>query len=314
VLLLGKERSLKETLGALFRNRWSTYLVYLLPILLFLLLRTLLLGRPLPTFDVHFVDNPLGGMSPLLRPLGAVAVFGKVLVLMIFPLDLSADYGFNQIPVDRFYAMGTFYFGLISLAAVTTFCSLRRKTQPFIFFGWILFILTYLPVSNIFFLIHTILGERILYIPSMGFCIFLASVLYALASSKRAFASIAAFSSMGALLLFNGTRTHIRNADWKDDLTLFESTAKVSGDSVRVLNNYGNVLLLRGDLEGAEARYRRALQLFPAYDDAAVNLSGVLIRQGKPDEAVGILKEVLRRRPDHEAARTNMDLASKLSR
>jgi tetratricopeptide (TPR) repeat protein len=312
LLVEGRGETLRGAVRRIVGERWAVYLVYLLPALAFLAVRHVLFGHALPTFDVHVVDNPLAAMPAALRPLGAVAVFGKALQLLVLPVHLSADYGYAQIPVERFYAMPAFYVGFLLLAGVTALVLRFRKAVPEVFFGWTLFILCYLPVSNALFLIHTILGERILYIPSMGFCVALAAVPGRAWSSSRPAARAAALSLLGALLVFHAVRTPLRNADWKDDLTLFEKTAQVSDRSVRVLNNHGNVLLLRGDLDGAEASYRKALALFPAYDDAAVNLAALLIRKGRAQEALEVLGPVLERRPDHASALQNRSIAEKM--
>ena len=227
---------------------------------------------------------------------------------------LSADYGYNQIPVDAFYATFGFYFGLLALIAVTAALFRWRRKAPEAFLGWLMFLLVYFPVSNVPFLIHTILGERVLYLPSVGFCIFLAALLHHGWKSGKPLVKLAAVSAIVILSLFYAGRTHVRNKDWKDDLTLFAATAKVSDNSVRVLNNSGNVKLIRGDIEGAEKSYLRALAIYPEYDDAAVNLAGVMIRRGRADDAIALLDEVLERRPDHSMAKDSYRIALELKK
>jgi tetratricopeptide (TPR) repeat protein len=294
------------------RTRWQHYALYLVPAAAFLLVRQLLLGRALPTYNVHFVDNPMVLLPFYLRPLASLALLGKVILLFIKPLGLSADYGYNQIPVERFHAMPEFYVGIAALVLLTWLALRLRRSCPALLLGWSLFALLYLPLSSALFPIHTILGERTLYIPLMGLCI-LAAWLMALGMRLRSRAlRIAAPALMAVLVLFNMVRTPVRVSDWKNDRVLFESTARVAKDSVRVLNNYGNVLLLKNDLDGAEKKYRKALEIYPDYDDAAVNLAGLLVRKGEGPEAVKILEKVLERRPDHAAARETMAMARQL--
>ncbi len=311
---MGHDKGLKQTLKTMLKRRWMIYLLYLVPVIVFILVRWSLLGRPFPTFDVHFVDNPLAALPVWVRPLGAAVVFGKVLLLMLLPVSLSADYGYNQIPVDAFYATFDFYFGLLAFVAVTAAVFRWRRKAPEAFFGWLVFILVYFPVSNVPFLIHTILGERVLYLPSIGFCVFLAALLHHGWLSGKSPVKLAAVSAIAMLFLFHAGRTHVRNKDWKDDLTLFAATAKVSDNSVRVLNNSGNVKLIRGDMEGAEKSYRKALAIFPEYDDAAVNLAGVMIRKRRADAAIALLNEVLDRRPDHSMALDSYRIALELKK
>ena len=53
-------------------------------------------------------------------------------------------------------------------------------------------IVPFLPASNIFFYVGTVLAERLLYIPSMGYCIYAGYVLYLpLASENESLCAIA---------------------------------------------------------------------------------------------------------------------------
>jgi tetratricopeptide (TPR) repeat protein len=307
----GKGRAGRVFLN-LVRSRWPHYALYLAPVAAFLFIRYALLGRALPTFDVHFVDNPMVLLPFYLRPLASLALFGKALLLFVFPLNLSADYGYNQIPVQQFFAMPELYVGFTALVLLTWLALRLRKSCPALLLGWSLFVLLFLPLSSALFTIHTIFGERTLYMPLMGLCILSAGLLTLAVRTRSLPLTYVAAALMILVIAFNLVRTPLRVSDWKNDRTLFESTARAAKDSVRVLNNYGNVLLLRNDLEGAEKQYRRALEIYPDYDDAAVNLAGLLVRKGQGPEAVKILEKVLERRPDHPAAKETLSMAMEL--
>jgi hypothetical protein len=311
-LVIASDIVLVRDARRLLATRWPAYAAYLLPLAAYLVLRQVLFARAFPSGDVHFVDNPMVLLHPLLRPVGSLLVFGKSLSLLVVPASLSADYGYAQLPVDRFWASGLFWFGLLALAALVWKCATGFRNRPAMLWGTVAFLLSYVPVSNALFLIQTVLGERVLYVPSIGFCV-LAGAAFARAAGSRSSATrTTAWTVLTLVLLFNAIRTPLRNRDWRDDLALFDATAKVSTRSVRVLNNYGNVLYTRGDLDGAEESYRKALDLYPGYDDARVNLAGALIRRGELVEARGHLEAVLADNPTHPIARSNMELLEKL--
>jgi tetratricopeptide (TPR) repeat protein len=304
----------RDTALRVLGSRWKAWLVYMAPLAAFLALRLALFGRAFPSGEVHFVDNPIAALSPLLRPLASLVVFGKSLSLLLVPAALSADYGYAQLPVERFWASGLFWFGLLALGAMVWKCTGSFRGKPAALWGCLAFLLAFFPVSNAVFLIHTILGERVLYVPSIGFCVLAGAAFSEAASSSRTAQRTTAWTILALILLFNAIRTPLRNRDWRDDLTLFDATAKVSSNSVRVLNNYGNVLYTRGDIDGAEEQYRRALELFPDYDDARVNLAGALIRRGSLGEARELLEKVLERNPSHAIAISNMELLERLEK
>lgn len=72
----------------------------------------------------------------------------------------------------------------------------------------------------------------------------------------------------------------------------------------------GNVLLAQGQYDEAEAAYWRAVELGGAQGDtdALLNLSSMQHRQGRFAESVGVLEEVLRRKPDYPEALANLGM------
>ena len=147
VVLLGGE-GLRATARRILLERWKSYVFYILPLVAFLVLRYVLFGRAFPSGDVHFVDNPLAAMHPLVRPLASLLVLGKSLSLLVVPASLSADYGYAQLPVDRFWASGMFWFGLLALGSMIWKASTGFRKHPALLWGTVAFLLAYLPVSS----------------------------------------------------------------------------------------------------------------------------------------------------------------------
>src|SRR5439155_23674535 len=115
------------------------------------------------------------GMGRLLTP---ARVFGHVLRLLVFPRTLSADYSYDEIPVVASPDLPTVLcllalFGLIALAL------LLRRRAPAASFGILFFFLSWALTSNFVITIGTILGERLLYLPSAGACLAVASGIVA---------------------------------------------------------------------------------------------------------------------------------------
>lgn len=59
----------------------------------------------------------------------------------------------------------------------------------------------------------------------------------------------------------------------------------------QVLNAFGSATGMAGDLAASEEAYREALRLFPDWEEVALNLSTVLVAQGKREEASRMLRE-----------------------
>ena len=74
-------------------------------------------------------------------------------------------------------------------------------------------------------------------------------------------------------------------------------------------NWLGLVLKRRGDLKGAEAEFRRTLEIAPSLAGAMANLGSLFIQEGKPTEAVTLLRGALEKDPQSVESRTNLIVA-----
>src|SRR6185295_9251658 len=100
-------------------------------------------------------------------------------------------------------------------------------------FGILFFLVTISISSNLFILIGTHMAERLLYVPSFGFCFAIAVVLERFIqkntvlkadSLKSFFLNRAVLSSIaGAIILLYSLQTWSQNPVWKNNLALDES-------------------------------------------------------------------------------------------
>jgi tetratricopeptide (TPR) repeat protein len=75
-----------------------------------------------------------------------------------------------------------------------------------------------------------------------------------------------------ALLVFVlGTATMLRNEKYRDEISLWQTTAHASPHKPRVWNNLGYAYQLAGRNAQARAAYRFALTLDPEYERARIN-------------------------------------------
>lgn len=148
--------------------------------------------------------------------------------------------------------------------------------------GW--FILTYLPISNLLDLNATV-AEHWLYLPSVGFLLFVVGCALELPQRGRKFALVAAYCAVVALT----ARSFVRSTDWVDPETFYHRTFAAGGASVRVALNLGQIYASHGDYVKAEELCRKVLQLVPDYPIARNNLAVYLSRQGKQQEADEVL-------------------------
>lgn len=182
-----------------------------------------------PPYWVSPAENPLVFADPLTRLMTGIKLFALYLKLCVFPLHLSADHSFNDIPVvtspfDAAY--------LASLAITIVYFVLmimlwRRRSAAGL--GLAVFIVALLPLLNIFFPIGTIMADRIAYLPLLGLCIAAGT---AAASAGRAAMPLLGIrlgkavvaAGLVAVIVLLGARTHQRNPVWHTSRSLWDQT------------------------------------------------------------------------------------------
>ncbi|CAK8683428.1 unnamed protein product [Clavelina lepadiformis] len=159
---------------------------------------------------------------------------------------------------------------------------------------------SFLPASNLFFYVGFVLAERLLYMPSVGFCIIATDVIFhhlpkdidffklfrsflaniiSVERRHRSTERLSTWIKVLVLLLYISSfaiKTWSRNYDWKDEMTLY--SAGVAVNPAKALGNLGNALREQGKVEAAENAYIEALQKRPNMADVYYNL-GVLYQE-----------------------------------
>lgn len=204
-----------------WRRRIEGLAAVALPVALFLAVRARVVAS-LPTGPFPFTDNPIVGAGLVEGRITAFKVIGKYLGLLAWPATLSPDYSFNEIPV-RVDVGGIVGLVLCLAAAVLALWSWRRGRALTFAIG--LFFVALAPVANVLLVIGSIMGERFIYLPSVGFA---AAVVYGahrlwIAAPQRRNAITVAVAVVLAVFAF---RAHARNEDWNDERQFWESAVR----------------------------------------------------------------------------------------
>lgn len=112
--------------------------------------------------------------------------------------------------------------------------------------------LPFLPASNLFFPVGFVVAERVLYMPSMGYCMLVA---YGFLLLTEKFNKKLAWSGMIFLIASHAAKTYTRNWDWETEYSIFMSGLKVNQRNAKLFNNVGHAL-------ESDAKYSEALNYF----------------------------------------------------
>ena len=176
------------------------------------------------------------------------------------------------------------------------------KKKPALALGASLFFFGLMAVSSIFPISYGLTEmdfpffERYLYIPLAGFLIALASLL------NWKWSKVGAVVLVLALTPFMVYATRERSLQWRDNATLFMTDLESFPDSHTLWFNAGQAFLEEGKYMEAQSAFHRAHYLEPTLTMAKVHEAVAVAELKRFDEAVGMLKEILRQEPENGQA------------
>ena len=261
-------------------------------------MRSIVLGGILPKAFTHFVDNPIAHLPWPRSLLTALAALARYAWLLVWPAGLSIDYSYTSIPEAASVLDPRALAGALVAAAVAAGTFLAWRRRPGLAFALLLFALPLLPVANLLFPIGTILAERLLYLPSAGFCLAVA-IGFAHLQARAGTAAIrrGLTATVAIVVALLALRSALRWRDFTDDRTVFAAAVRLYPDNVRAQFNYGAACERARDDAAAEQAYRRALSVWSRFSDARYNLAGLLGRAGRWREAMAEYRGALAEQP-----------------
>lgn len=116
----------------------------------------------------------------------------------------------------------------------------------------------FIPASNLFFPVGFVVAERILYMPSMGFCMLIAYGFHILTQTKI---KKVAYFFLAMTILSHASKTYIRNWDWENEYSIFTSGLRVNAKNAKLFNNVGHALESQGNFEEALQFFKTAVRV-----------------------------------------------------
>jgi len=190
--------------------------------------------------------------------------------VLLYPIELCAEYAFNCIPSVKVLGdpRAWYSFGLYLAIFVSSLLSLGRSIQekrdqaPLLALFWL--VVPFIPASGLLLRLGTLLAERLLYVPSIGFCLLLSMALYSVLSRLSPRLYTAAVVLISALYCLKASQ---QNAVWKDDATLFKSSLKVCPNSAKLQLQVAKLHMNDGEHVQARERVDRAFEIDPTFCD-----------------------------------------------
>lgn len=240
-------------------------------------------------------DLPLGT-----RLANAIESYVTYLVLTFAPVGLAPFYPHSgRIDSYTFVAINTIVLAVISLAAPALWCR-----APYILVGWFWFLGTLLPVSGLMQAGIQAYADRYTYVPLIGVFIALVWGLADLAR-RSSLPRYAAPAAAAVIVLGCSVASYGQVRLWKDDVTLFEHTVRVTRDNYVAHMILGNAYYERGRTDEAVAQYERALEIEPHDADTHVALGIALSARGDAAGAIAHYETAIVLNDRHALAEAN---------
>ncbi len=200
---------------------------------------------------------------------------------------------------------------LSALAALGALFALRGRSGRGPLAAALYFALTLLPALG-FFAIYPMrfswVADHFQYLASIGPIALAIGGAASLSRGGRVGGRAGAAACAAVLLAFGGL-TWSQARLYRDEETLWRETVLRNPGAWIAHNNLGGILLERGELEAARARFEEAVRLEPRYPEAQNNLGIVLERQGRRDEAVARYRAAIEADPSFADAHNNLGVA-----
>jgi Flp pilus assembly protein TadD len=259
-------------------------------------------------FEYRGAGFDVRSISPVEYLFTQFNVHWTYLRLLVLPVKQNLDYSY-QVARTLFEFPTIFSFaGYLGLWAAAVYLARRR---PVISFSMLWFLITITPASSIVPL-NDVIFEHRLYLPSAGFFVLVAAVIFFLAErlkDKRPDGAMLLTAVPVLAVIVLTVTTHARNSVWQREDSLWEDVLRKSPHNARAHNTMGAIRFDKGYPDKAIEHYRAALKLKPDYAKAHSNLGVSYVAAGLFDKALEHHRTSLRLDPGSPEANYNIGIA-----
>lgn len=265
-------------------------------LLIYMLMRIGSVGIPKNVPGGEILNNPYLLATHGQKVATEWLVLGKYLTMLFFPYPLSSDYSYNTIPYHSFSDI-TVWASILVYIAIAVWgvrLAIKRNVLSFAVF---FYLVNLAMVSNFLVDIGATMGERLAFHSSLGFTIVIAYGAFFLlkkvsAQSKKNIL----IGTMSVLLILCAVECIPRNAQWKNDVTLFTTDVNTVPNSAMVLGNAGaryiDLAERAKDPKESNMYVRKSIQclaksltLNKGYVNSYLNLGVAYYKLDEPDSA-----------------------------
>jgi tetratricopeptide (TPR) repeat protein len=295
-----------------------------IPFIVYMLIRKGVLDSFAGIQSVTLIDNPIGAQANIvIKLMGSMQVLGEYMQLFVLPHPLIYDYSYNSIPLENGFTLPAII-GIAIVLGMIALIFITYKKHPIVSFSLIFIFAALSLYTNIFFTIGAAKAERFTFLASLGYCLILAYLiakLLKLEVNKSDFnpsKSKFFYVTTGLILLLYSAKTISRNADWKDNLTLYTHDVDLNPNSAKTHYYLGNEIIKKIAEEEKDSlkritflkkgieEVRKSVAIFPQYSDGYTQIGVGFYKMNNMDSAAVYFNKGLEYNPTNSVALSNL--------
>ncbi|MCM8758660.1 MAG: tetratricopeptide repeat protein [Candidatus Omnitrophica bacterium] len=218
--------------------------------------------------------------------------------LLLFPLNQNIDYDI-AISKSILNPPETFAGFLLIFAVIISIFILFKKNK-IISFASAVFVISILPQSSLIPKPDLVVEHR-LYLPMVGYAIFLPYFLYQKCNKEKILATIILL----CITIFYGFLTYQRNSIWNDPVKLWNDAVVKSPQKARPYLNRGLAFVQKGNIERALEDYNTAIKINPRYVEAYNNRGILFALMKRYDDALKDFNRAIEIKPNYVLSYNN---------
>jgi tetratricopeptide (TPR) repeat protein len=278
------------------RGGWGWALAEKVPLL------ALAAATGVATFIVQVRVGAVAGLDLLTwqeRVGNAIVSYAAYLSTTFWPVHLAAFYP-PRLLAAWLIATSACVLMLVSAAAIRW-----RVRAPWLFVGWLWYVVTLLPVIGLVQTGEQSMADRFTYLPIIGIFVIVSWGAVDLVDRWQRGADALRWAAICAVLLC-AVLARAQTGHWANSIALWQRVVDVTPPHYRAFENLGAAQRDRGFLEPALQSYREAVRLAPRNPAVYNGLGLVLTRLGRAAEAVEPFSTATRLQPDYPEAQNNL--------
>ena len=278
---------------------------YIVPFLIIMLIIpvTMIVSKSANVGMIRTVAEGAGEISRGHYFLTQFRVMVTYLRLLFVPLNQNLDYDYSI--SETLWEMSTLACGCLLLLIIVSGVLLFPRYR-LISFSIFWFFLT-LSVESSVIPLKNVIFEHRLYLPVVGYSIFLPISIYHLCHKKLKSRVVTAI--VLTIITFYSILAYTRNEVWKSEFALWDDTVNKSPGKARPYVNRSTAYAGLGLYEEAISDCNRALSIVPGHEVAYNNRGVAYEKMGEFDRAISDFSQALSLNPDYARAYSGRGLA-----